>query len=1004
MARRSVLQEIPIQVPQTEQQSYDVISEEDSPPYNKPVPAARLHARYISNDESKENITPTQLEGIYKEGQLTVLDSVNIGELLGDEPGPSAQDRDGTTAAASMATPEGPPDELPPCRTPLDFSTVTLGDLGISSESFTTKCAGKSPRSLHKHRRRSTIGVRGSPEMNFLIRQIALQRSNRKSEPEPLDNPFPSPRNSILREKISAFRNAFQAVEEAEGKLSFPGFSQVEERQSEKGEEELTAEPPEKRKKVCDSSDLGVTDAPCRPPVTLFSESPQISVPEKTSESDCSLASRLLTEVPSEPVQVQSDESQILPSSSRCRKRKVMFASLISPPEGEPSPPLITESSPGPILKPALKKTPISHFVHFCVGFREENRAVSSQESTNDATNRPEDSIRKRVTFGRELSPELFDKSLPANTPLRRGSTPYRQHTLDATPTAELLPCHSPREPMPQPDFGDRDEEELLQPLTLCFDAESSDCDSPRSSPLPEHKEESGPEEEAADPARSSGDGHDVLMSTEEPAEETADLVNESFLLPPEVSPAETRKTRPSRKRQLSSAKKKPDSNGSKVRSTARKTSKSVIVRKMQVSRGKGQKKRGKSKKPAHSDREIVSKIPLLSPIPELPECGPTPPASTSRGPPCVGKSLGKNLLKKVRAPTRAGKDHLTLEAPQEKNVDEKDPERQTVCVVEDVQTPDALGDPPPEDMKVSEISGDLPGSDVLDLATPVSIECSPSTTAIKVTDDMSKQTNSLPPSSKEKISKSKYTKRRSSTHKYTSHATVTSGWDEGADHTSCKQEASVDEPMQVTSAPSVTSTGSSLDMENASPSKPPITTHLKKSRRSSRNHQVSSILSATTLAEVAPATLPQPTYHSDSSMIDSCLPLDEVLQFPQRENKVRRSMRLRRDSGVIGLSWVEGNGGNDTTGRRKSLNYFANSALPVESAGHSPSKENGSACHVLNIARTARRRTIGTSTIQESVLASDTKQRRSSRFHKAPTITSTGDEVVHSTLAPDVL
>ncbi|NWI65080.1 KI67 protein, partial [Todus mexicanus] len=33
---------------------------------------------------------------------------------------------------------------------------------------------------------------------------------------------------------------------------------------------------------------------------------------------------------------------------------------------------------------------------------------------------------RKRVSFGGQLSPELFDKSLPPNSPLKRGATPAR--------------------------------------------------------------------------------------------------------------------------------------------------------------------------------------------------------------------------------------------------------------------------------------------------------------------------------------------------------------------------------------------------------------------------------------------------------------------------------------------------------------------------------------------------------------------------------------------------
>ncbi|NXM65767.1 KI67 protein, partial [Serilophus lunatus] len=33
---------------------------------------------------------------------------------------------------------------------------------------------------------------------------------------------------------------------------------------------------------------------------------------------------------------------------------------------------------------------------------------------------------RKRVSFGGHLSPELFDKSLPPNSPLKRGAIPAR--------------------------------------------------------------------------------------------------------------------------------------------------------------------------------------------------------------------------------------------------------------------------------------------------------------------------------------------------------------------------------------------------------------------------------------------------------------------------------------------------------------------------------------------------------------------------------------------------
>lgn len=64
---------------------------------------------------------------------------------------------------------------------------------------------------------------------------------------------------------------------------------------------------------------------------------------------------------------------------------------------------------------------------------------------------------RKRVTFGEDLSPEVFDESLPANTPLRKGGTPVCKKDFDGL--SSLLLEQSPvPEPLPQPDFDDKGE------------------------------------------------------------------------------------------------------------------------------------------------------------------------------------------------------------------------------------------------------------------------------------------------------------------------------------------------------------------------------------------------------------------------------------------------------------------------------------------------------------------------------------------------------------------
>ncbi|NXS47766.1 KI67 protein, partial [Balaeniceps rex] len=47
----------------------------------------------------------------------------------------------------------------------------------------------------------------------------------------------------------------------------------------------------------------------------------------------------------------------------------------------------------------------------------------TSQKRKSDLLRQPLGK-RKRVSFGGHLSPELFDKSLPPNSPLKRGAIP----------------------------------------------------------------------------------------------------------------------------------------------------------------------------------------------------------------------------------------------------------------------------------------------------------------------------------------------------------------------------------------------------------------------------------------------------------------------------------------------------------------------------------------------------------------------------------------------------
>ncbi|NWV55107.1 CDCA2 protein, partial [Daphoenositta chrysoptera] len=63
----------------------------------------------------------------------------------------------------------------------------------------------------------STIGLRGSPENNTLIRYLAQQRSNRQKEAFTQISPFKHVNVRSLKDKIDAFQSSFGSLEEAEG-------------------------------------------------------------------------------------------------------------------------------------------------------------------------------------------------------------------------------------------------------------------------------------------------------------------------------------------------------------------------------------------------------------------------------------------------------------------------------------------------------------------------------------------------------------------------------------------------------------------------------------------------------------------------------------------------------------------------------------------------------------------------------------------------------------------
>ncbi|NXD28580.1 CDCA2 protein, partial [Spelaeornis formosus] len=112
------------------------------------------------------------------------------GDVLGEPPLPLHTEEDFSNIPAvplgnDFSTPErdkgeGEPDfRLPEQRKkPVDFAAVVPAEFGMAQKNVGKRATGTSPTSL-KFRRRSTIGLRGSPENNTLIRYLAQQRSQR---------------------------------------------------------------------------------------------------------------------------------------------------------------------------------------------------------------------------------------------------------------------------------------------------------------------------------------------------------------------------------------------------------------------------------------------------------------------------------------------------------------------------------------------------------------------------------------------------------------------------------------------------------------------------------------------------------------------------------------------------------------------------------------------------------------------------------------------------------
>ncbi|KAM9082559.1 cell division cycle-associated protein 2 isoform 5-T5 [Megaptera novaeangliae] len=532
-----------------------------------------------------------------------------------------------------LVTPHKPAAEVTPNRcmsdafqSPLNFSTVTVEQLGITPESFVKNSSGKSSSYLKKSRRRSTVGVRGSPETNHLIRFIAQQR-NLKNASLTKNSPCQgSPvlyRNvHSLREQISAFQSAFHSIKENEKMTDCPEFSEMEgefkttastkkESLGECQQCEFPANLSSKRQRTSSpsSSDGNLTDAfglqihnvaafPNTDRQCAVETSANLS--EKSSESGLNQQSRCLVgEYPllSELTEASSEQTDSDVCHLSCLHLYVEGIQVADSVEGERSSDAVsvdkfTEERRDNLCDGGTHPNLILNLANCC-----KERKAEGQENCKvpDSLNMRK---RKRVTFGEDLSPEVFDESLPANTPLRKGETPVCKKDL-STLSPLLLEQSPAPEGLLQPNFDDKGENlENIEPLQVSF-AGLSPLSTDTFASSNNHEKIASCKVGRA--TRTSNRRSQLISVSEE---SVCNLFNT------EAQPCKEKKIN----RRKSQESKRAD------RTLPRKNQ---VLKSCRRKKAKGKKK--SVQKSLYGERDIASKKPLLSPIPELPEVSEMP-------------------------------------------------------------------------------------------------------------------------------------------------------------------------------------------------------------------------------------------------------------------------------------------------------------------------------------------------------------------------------------------
>ncbi|XP_052661656.1 cell division cycle-associated protein 2 isoform X7 [Harpia harpyja] len=501
----------------------------------------------------------------------------------------------------------------------------------------------KSPTSL-KYRRRSAIGVRGSPENNTLIQYLAQQRSNRQKAAFTQVSPFKRENVRSLKDKIDVFQQSFQSVQEAEGETGFSGLSQVDDASQEAGcspnkvpytKERNLDQWSEKFMSDNSGADLkenlrqNLTNSSKSDTriCTILSLCQDVAVTEPAAAVSKkwvyeqhnpieSLEAVLIRDTLETGHDFSSDHitkdvrSNVISDLSR---KKVSFGEELSLEIFDESKPPITplqmgntslneHTQSGSNLRSVLKKTPAKQLMNSMKEYVDdavdggggESLAISNCAKIFEAlqtekteTHSSEKPKRKRVTFGEVLSPEIFDETLPANTPLRKGATPVRHPGLQSN--SPFAGSSLIEEPLSQPNFDCNDE--CLEPLQELVEG-------------PVAAEDLLPVENAEVAETDKSD----VIKTRSSTKRKCSTVSEGtdFSISRATNTKNVKDTKNPRKNKFQKQK-------NITTSAAKKTPKIKHT-------GYGKRRKKKVKKSLYGEREMASKKPLLSPIPEMPE------------------------------------------------------------------------------------------------------------------------------------------------------------------------------------------------------------------------------------------------------------------------------------------------------------------------------------------------------------------------------------------------